>query len=109
MTFTLSIEGVDHWQSIISSLYSYVGMLRHYGTNLPEWIYLELRSLHDFAYRYADEPSPEDLVESIVEEMAPHLNIPPERLLDGSRLLFEGDPKEIQVRLLHGFYVTQER
>ena len=98
MTFTLSVEGVDHWPSIISALYSYIGMLRHYGTNLPEWIYLELRSLNDVSYRYADEPSPEDLVETIVEDMAPHLNLPPSRLLDRSHLLFEYDPKEIQVR-----------
>ena len=86
MSFTLSIEGVEHWPEIIAALYSYIGMLRQYGTNLPEWIYMELRSLHDFAYRYADEPSPEDLVESIVEDMAPHLHIPPARLLDGHRL-----------------------
>lgn len=97
MTFTLSVEGVDQWPNIISALYSYIGMLRHHGTNLPEWIYLELRSLHDFAYRYADEPSPEDLVESVVEDMAPHLNIPPSRILDGSHLLFAHDPQEIQV------------
>ena len=97
MTFTLSIEGVDHWPDIIAALYMYIGMLRQYGTNLPEWIYLELRSLHEFAYLYADEPSPEELVESMVEDMAPHLNIPPDRLLDGSHLLFEHDPKEIQV------------
>lgn len=101
MTFTLSIEGVDHWQRIISALYSYIGMLRHYGTNLPEWIYLELRSIHDFAYRYADEPSPEDLVENIVADMAPHLNIPPIRLLDGQHLLYENNPKEIQVRFFN--------
>jgi secreted Zn-dependent insulinase-like peptidase len=73
-------------------------MLRHYGTNLPEWIYLELRSLHDFAYRYADEQSPEDLVESVVEDMAPHFNLPPDRLLDGIHLLFAHDNKEILVR-----------
>ena len=63
MTFTLSIEGVNHWHQILSSLCRYIGMLRFYGTNLPEWIYDELRSLHDFAYKYRDESSPEDLVE----------------------------------------------
>ena len=91
MTFTLSLEGVDHWPEVISEVYTYIGMLRYYGekSQLPEWIYLELRSLHDFAFRFADEPSPEDLVENIVEDMSPHLNIPPERLLDGNELLFE--------------------
>lgn len=101
MTFTLSVEGVDYWRQIISTLYSYIGMLRHYEGHLPEWIYLELKSLHDFAHRFADEPSPDDLVENIVEDMAPHLNLPPERLLDGGDLLFEYNPEEIQVRLSH--------
>ena len=31
--------------------------------------------------------------------MAPYLNLPPERLLDGSELLFEYKPEEIQVSL----------
>lgn len=96
MTFTLSVSGVDHWPEVISYLYSYIGMLRHYGENLPEWIYLELRSMHDLAYKYTDEPSPEDLVESLAEDMAPFFNLPPQHILDGSSLLFEYDPKEIQ-------------
>ena len=102
MTFTLSIEGVDHWHSIIAELYIYIGMLRYYGTNLPEWIYDELHSLHNFAYRFADEPSPEDLVEGIVDDFAPHVNLPGERLLDGNQLLFEYNPQEIQVRRFGG-------
>ena len=100
MTFTLSVEAVDQWHNIISALYQYIGMLRHYGTELPEWIYSELKSLHDFSYRFADERSPEDLVEGIVEDMAPHLNMPPERILDGNDLLYEFDPQEIQNLLL---------
>lgn len=101
MTFTLSVEGVDHWPSIVAAVYSYIGMLRHYGNNLPEWIYHELRSLNEFAYRYADEPSPEDFVEDVIEDMRPYLNVPPARLLDGGHLLFEDNPQEIQDLLLH--------
>ena len=100
MTFTLSTEGVDQWPHVISALYTYIGMLRNYGTNLPEWIYLELKALHEFSYRFADEQSPEDFVEGVVEDMAPHLNMPPERLLDGHNLLWEYDPQEIQDLLL---------
>jgi len=33
--------------------------------------------------------------------VSPHLNLPPERLLDGNELLFEFDAKEIQDLLLH--------
>jgi secreted Zn-dependent insulinase-like peptidase len=97
MTFTLSVEGVDHWHDIIAELYQYIGMLRHYGTSLPKWIYQELESLQAFAYRFADEPSPEDLVEGIVEDFAPHVHLPSERLLDGNQLLFSYQPQEIQV------------
>lgn len=98
MTFTLSVEAIDQWRNIIATLYQYIGMLRHYGTDLPEWIYSELKSIHEFSYRFADERSPEDLVEGIVEDMAPHHNMPPERLLDGNEILHAAyDPQEIQV------------
>lgn len=98
-TFTLSEEGISHWTQVIAEVYEYIGMLRHYCTTedgLPEWIYEELRSIHEVSYHYGDEPSSDDLVEGIVEDMAPHQSLPTERLLDGSALLFEHDPSLIK-------------
>ena len=99
VTFTLSDEGVQHWKDIVSALYRYVGMLRYYCQSedgLPKWIYDELKSIYDVAHRYADEQPPEDFVVEFAEECSPCWNIPPERLLDASGLLFEYDPKTIQ-------------
>jgi secreted Zn-dependent insulinase-like peptidase len=103
VSLTLSEEGVAHWPEIVSEVYQYVGMLRHYchqPQGLPLWIYDELRSIHEVAHRYGDEQSPEDLVESLAEELAPAYNLPPERLLDGNELLFEYDPEKIKVRTI---------
>lgn len=81
-------------------------MLRHFADSpegLPEWIHEELRSIHELAYRYGDEQSSDDFVQDLAEELAPHTGLPPERLLDGSELLFDYDPLEIKVSLLsHG-------
>jgi secreted Zn-dependent insulinase-like peptidase len=74
-------------------------MLRyHCLQGLPTWIYDELQCIQDVAHRYNDEQSPEDLVETFAEELAPENNLPPERLLDGYSLLFEYDPAAIKVR-----------
>ena len=89
---------MNHWASIVSELYQYVGMLRHYcRQGLPQWIYEELRSIQEVSHRYCDEQSPEDLVETLAQELAPHYNLPSDRLLDGSALLFDYDPDTIQV------------
>jgi secreted Zn-dependent insulinase-like peptidase len=100
LTFSLSIDGVSQWRAIVTEVYRYIGMLRHYAVDsLPEWIHEELRSIHELSYRYADESSPDDFVQELAEELAPHLAMPPERLLDGSELLFDYDPDEIKVRV----------
>lgn len=73
-------------------------MVRYHCENgLPTWIYDELRCIQDVAYKYDDEQPPEDFVEALAEELAPANNLPPERLLDGSSLLFEYDPAAIKV------------
>jgi nardilysin len=98
LTFSLSKEGVQHWREIVTQVYRYIGMLRYYASNeLPGWIHQELKSIHELSYRYADEPSADDFVQDLAGELAPHNNLPPERLLDGSELLFDYDPDEIKV------------
>lgn len=102
----MSEEGVSNWREIVTESYRYIGMLRHFADSpegLPEWIHEELRSIHELAYRYGDEQSSDDFVQDLAEELAPHTGLPPERLLDGSELLFDYDPLEIKVSLLsHG-------
>lgn len=86
----LSEEGLSEWRSVVTAVYQYIGMLRMYAaTSWPEWIYEELRRINEVSYLYTDELSPSDVVECISEDMAPHYGLPPDRLLDGSSLLFE--------------------
>ena len=95
--FTLSEQGLVHWKEMVGAVYEYIGMLRHRARQgWPDWMYEELRRTEALSYQYQDEPSPEELVESLAEAMAPHQNLPPERLLDGMSLLFEFDPSAIQ-------------
>jgi nardilysin len=102
VTLSLSKEGVAKWRCIVTEMYRYIGMMRYYAAStegLPEWIHEELKSIHELAYRYGDEVSSEDFVQELAEELAPHMCLPPERLLDGSELLFGYDPEEVKVRL----------
>lgn len=100
VTFSLSEEGVANWREVVSMLYEYVGMLRyHCLQGLPHWIYEELRSIQEISYQYDDEQSPEDLVESLADELAPVHPLPADRLLDGTSLLFDYNPLKIQVSL----------
>ena len=72
-------------------------MLRyHCEQGLPKWIFDELHSIQEVSYRYSDEQAPEELVETIADELAPHYRLPADRLLDGTMLLFEYDPDAIQ-------------
>jgi secreted Zn-dependent insulinase-like peptidase len=97
VSLSLSEEGVANWHEIVSMIYRYVGMLRyHCQVGLPMWIYDELRSIQEISYRYDDESSPEDLVESLADELSPSHPLPADRLLDGSLLLFEYEPEMIQ-------------
>mmetsp|Transcript_20206 Transcript_20206/g.22711 ORF Transcript_20206/g.22711 Transcript_20206/m.22711 type:complete len:1237 (-) Transcript_20206:127-3837(-) len=105
VSITLSAKGVKYWREVVSELYQYVGMLRHYchqtsstegEGGLPPWIYEEIRSMYEIAHRYADEEPPEDFAVDLAEEMSPWFNTPPERLLDASGLLFEYDPETVQ-------------
>lgn len=100
MSFALLEDGVKNWHEIVSYVYMYIGMIRQFCSSesgLPDWIYEELRSIHEVSYKYEDESSPEDLVESIAEEFNPACPLPPDRLLDGNSLLFEFNAEAVQV------------
>ena len=99
-SFSLSEEGVQHWEKVIGVVFSYLGMLKYYFNEgyvdengekkegLPRWIYNELKSIAELSYKYADEGDVTDTVEVVAEAMAPWYNIPTDRLLDGDTLLF---------------------
>ncbi len=100
MSFTLSSEGVDHWEEVVAELYRYIGMLRFYCSNqggLPSWIHEELRSIHELSYRFKDEESPDEYVQELAEKMVPHSLVDPEHLLDGDALLFDHDEATVKV------------
>lgn len=100
MTFTLTENGVCHWVEIVNYVYMYIGMIRFYchsDDGLPTWIYEELKAIQDLSYRFADEETPIDLVESIADSLIPYHAFPPERLLDGESLLFEFNGDAIKV------------
>lgn len=91
-TFVLSEDGLKEWRQLVSAVYEYIGMLRRHSIEgWPEWIYEELEITHKLSYEYQDEKSPDDLVETLAANMAPHQQLPSERLLDGEELFFDFD------------------
>ena len=108
IALTLSEEGVKHWAEVVRIVYQYIGMLRYYCNSvegMPLYIYKELVLIHEAAYKYRDEVSPEEYVEEMADRLAPeNLALPPERILDGVNLLFEYDGEA--VRQLLEVYMT---
>lgn len=96
----LSEDGVKFYNEIISYVYQYIGMLHYHCLSeegIPQYIFDEIKSVHDVSYKFDDEPSPEDLVEAIAEDLVPvPYTMPPERLLDGHSLYFEFDQNSIR-------------
>eukprot|EP00985_Skeletonema_marinoi_P001098 scaffold448_cov107-Skeletonema_marinoi.AAC.2 len=116
-SFSLSEEGVQHWEKVIGVVFSYLGMLKYYFNEgyvdengekkegLPRWIYNELKSVAELSYKYADEGDVTDTVEVVAEAMAPWYNIPTDRLLDGDTLLFgEVVDNDCVSRLLFNYF-----
>lgn len=122
-SFSLSEEGVRHWEDVIGVVFSYLGMLKYYFNEgyvdengekkegLPRWIYDELKSVAELSYKYADEGDVTDTVEAVAEAMAPWYNIPTDRLLDGDTLLFDEvvDNDSVKDLLFNYFTPTNTR
>jgi secreted Zn-dependent insulinase-like peptidase len=97
VTFILSTEGLEEWKAVCDATYQYIGMLRRQcQLGWPAWMFDELKMIHELSYKYRDAMPPDELVEGIADDIAPHVNLPPERLLDGSSLLFDFDADAIQ-------------
>lgn len=109
-SFSLTEKGFKEWRSIVAKVYEYIGILRYFSEKgWPEWIYKELQEIHGLTYRFQNESSPDEVVDEIVDNMAPHLMLPPERLLDGNSLLFEFRPDLIHEILEKYFTPTNCR
>jgi nardilysin len=106
-SFNLTEKGLARWRSIVAKVYEYIGILRYYSEKgWPDWIYKELKQIHDLTYRFQNESSPDELVDEIVDNMAPHLMLPPERMLDGNSLFFEFRPDLVH-NLLETFFTPK--
>lgn len=121
---SLSKVGMTCWEDVIYVVFIYIGMLRynflegHNAANnengekkkegLPPWIYNELKSIANISYQFADEGDVTDIVEGIAENMAPWVNLPKERVLDGVELLFDDNVDNDTVKSLLFDYLTPE-
>ena len=114
ITITLSSDVIqqNYWIDIVRTILTYIGMMKYYckqDDGLPVWIYEELKTIGDLSYKYANEQSPTDAVESIAETLSPLYNLPPERILDGNHLLWEFNNEEISSLLCNYFTVDNCR
>lgn len=118
---SLSRLGTTCWEDVVHVVFTYVGMLRfnflegHVGSNdengmkeegLPPWIFDELKSIANLSYQFADEGDVTDIVEDVAENMAPWINLPKERVLDGTALLFDDVVDNRMVKTLLFEYLT---
>jgi secreted Zn-dependent insulinase-like peptidase len=106
VTFTLTEEGVRHWKEVVSTLFTYIGMLRHHlmsNDGMPDYIYNEMKTILELSHKYQEEESPDDFVEQLAERMSPEndLHFPPERLLDFEELLFGYDKEGVERLVEH--------
>jgi len=93
--FTISVkltqDGYDNFESVLSSIFSYLDMVKEEGPNSR--IFQEIQEIEQLGYDYKDQKQPSDNVESLAENM--HF-YPPERYLDGDDLLFKYEPDIIK-------------
>ena len=122
---SLSTVGMACWEDVINIVFVYIGMLRfnflegHVVNNiesgedvkkegLPPWIYDELKAIANLSYIFAEEGDVTDIVENVAENMAPWVNLPKERVLDGTELLFGDAVDNDTVKSLLFHYITPE-
>jgi nardilysin len=95
----LTEEGVDKWEQVVETVYSYLGMMREAGgpdgASFPPHIYDEIKAVADFKFRFQEDEEPSDLVEDLADELSPCHAYPPEHILDGSTLAFEYDGRAV--------------
>jgi len=92
LSFVLSEEGFRNWRAVVEMCFQYIGIMKRIGScGWPDWIFDELKTTSELSYKYASEESPDETVDTIVLDMLPFLKLPPDRLLDGTSLLFEFD------------------
>ena len=95
----LTEEGVEKWEEVVETVYSYIGMMRKIGgqdgASFPSHIYSEIKAVGDFKFRFQEDEEPSELVEDLADELSPCHAYPPEHILDGSTLAFEYDGRAV--------------
>ena len=110
LSFTLSEEGIKYWTDIVQLVYSYLGVVLyfcHSQSGLPSYLFEELQAVCKLSYQFADEKTPDDLVEEVADNLSPDRALPPERALDGYNLLFSFDQNLFTVRRIHRLLLQQ--
>jgi len=121
LQISLSKRGMACWEDAVKVVFAYIGMLKFHfleghvvekngekEEGLAPWIHDELKSIAELSYRYADEGDVTDIVEEVAENMAPWLNLPEERVLDGNALLFDNAVDNETAKSLLFDYFTPE-
>lgn len=80
----LTEEGLDNIDSVISCIFSYIGMLLR--ENLPDWIGKEIQDIADMNFLYKSKRSPSSTAINLSENMHKY---PKEHVLCGDSLIFE--------------------
>jgi insulysin len=90
--FCLELEltqaGLDKLSNVIALVFHYIGLL----SDIPDWVFDELKASSDMQFRFLSDRPPSDTVSSLVDAMH---HYPPELVLSGPFKLFvEKHPKE---------------
>ncbi|RZF43235.1 hypothetical protein LSTR_LSTR016530 [Laodelphax striatellus] len=97
-SFSLSVrlteEGLNNIDEVVKMIFTYLNLLK--STGPLERIFTELQSIEETKFRFQEEISTSDYVESLCEQMQFHK---PEEYITGDDLYFEYKPEDINMIL----------
>lgn len=99
MHISLTDEGINFVDDIISTIYQYIRMLKQ--TGIPKWVFDEEARLSDIAFRFMERDEPRSFAQHIAASMA---QTKPEHYLSGRFLLTKYAPNLID-QALHALTV----
>ncbi|XP_037087796.1 nardilysin-like [Pollicipes pollicipes] len=82
----LTDAGLEHVADVLAAIWAYMAMLRRLGPQ--QRIYDEIKDIDQISFRYQEESSPQDWVQSMADNMQ---NYAPEDFICGDVLLFNYD------------------
>ncbi|XP_014681829.1 PREDICTED: nardilysin-like [Priapulus caudatus] len=90
ITVSLSEEGHQRFQDVITVIFEYLEMLRREGPK--EWIYNEIKTIEDNSFRFKEEVDPIEYVQQLASNMQ---FFPAEHVLTGDQLFYDYEPRVI--------------